>query len=172
MSRLVGEDGVAPYWAYGWAGGSALARYVLDNPDVVKGQCVLDLGCGSGVAGIAAAMSGAARVMAHDIDPYALAAVAVNAQANDVSVEVCDDVPSSDDIDMLLAGDVYYDAAVAALMTPYLQGCVAAGVTVLVGDPGRRWLPVELLQSLADYTVADFGQAAEDVRPSAVYRFR
>lgn len=169
LSRL-SEDGPPPYWAYGWAGGTVLARYILEHREIIAGRRVLDLGCGSGIVAIAAALAGADEVLATDNDPHALVATQLNAQVNAVAVSLV--AAGRADVDLILAGDVFYDKAVADVMTPYLQGCVTDGIDVLVGDPGRQWLPRHNLKPLAEYVVPDFGRAKADLRPSAVYAFQ
>ncbi len=158
LSRLDKGDAAAPYWAYGWAGGTVLARHVLDHPETVAGRRVLDLGCGSGLVAIAAARAGARHVTATDLDPHALAATQINAEANDVTVEVASDVATSPDVDIVLAGDVFYTDDVAARSLAFLDACAAAGIHVLVGDPGRTFLPFDRLERIAEYAVPDFGQ--------------
>ena len=151
-----GLEDAAPYWAYAWAGGAALALYLRDNPDVVRGRSVLDLGAGSGLVGIAAAKAGAAKVWAAEADPLGRVALMLNAEANGAALELCsaDDLPKAD---IVLAGDVFYDAGVAAHMLPLLQGLAGAGSRVLVGDPFRRDLPQAALALLASYSVPDMG---------------
>ncbi|MEH1013253.1 50S ribosomal protein L11 methyltransferase [Micromonospora sp. CPCC 206060] len=155
MEAEAGHPLPPPYWASVWAGGQALARYLLDHPDVVAGRRVLDLATGSGLAGIAAALAGAGSVTVNDIDPYAAAAVALNAQANGVHVtctdgDLLDSVPQTD---LLLAGDVFYDAPMAARVLPFLERTAASGATVLVGDPGRGHLPIDRMQVVTSYRV-------------------
>jgi predicted nicotinamide N-methyase len=144
-----------PFWAFAWAGGQGLARYVLDNPDVVRGKRVLDFATGSGIVAIAAARSGAACVVATDIDVFCASAVALNARANGVIVDFSsEDVTGQDaDWDVVLAGDVFYDKAFAASLLPWFRALAARGARVLVGDPGRHYLPKDGLQALATYEV-------------------
>ncbi|MGZ6042586.1 MAG: class I SAM-dependent methyltransferase, partial [Asticcacaulis sp.] len=149
LSRLCGDD--QPYWAYGWAGGTVLARYILDHPEAVAGRRVLDLGTGSGIVAIAAAKAGAARVTASDIDRNAIAALGLNAAANGLAVEgMVGDLTSGapPDVDLIVAGDVFYAAELAARMTVFLTRCVNSGIDVLVGDPGRTHLPHGLLSEV------------------------
>ncbi len=170
LSRLLGEDGVQPYWAYGWAGGTVLARYLLDHSDVVAGRQVLDLGTGSGIAAIAAAKGGA-KVTAVDIDPHAIAAAGLNAQANGVSMAlICQDLLDgpAPDTDLILVSDLFYDKATALRLTAFLKRCDA---DILVGDPGRAYLPHKHLSQIAQYDVPDFG-VGHTGKPSAVYRFQ
>jgi len=164
----------APYWAYPWAGGQALARYVLDNPGVVAGRRVLDLGTGAGLVGIAAAKAGAAMVTAVDIDPWAVAATDLNATANGVVIDVTcadllDGLPPATDI--ILAGDLFYDRRLAGRATRFLDRCGEASIEVLVGDPGRRYLPSSRLRLLADYAIADFGASADEAGQGLVFAF-
>lgn len=152
-----------PYWAYVWAGGAALARHFLDHPNLVAGRSVLDLGAGSGLVGIAAAKAGANRIMAVESDPTGQAALMVNAEANGVTIEIvslgggaCNrPVP-----ELVAAGDVFYSAEVATWATGQLERVHGAGATVLVGDPGRAFLPWDRLQALAAYPVSDFGSGS------------
>jgi len=138
-----------------WAGGQALARYVLDAPDMVRGRWVLDVGAGGGIVAIAAALSGAARVIAIDIEPYAIEACRLNARANDVDLELIEADPIGTDAgwDVVLAGDVWYDAELADRMAPWLRALAARGARVLTGDLGRAHLPAGDLVELACYTV-------------------
>ena len=145
-----------PYWAFAWAGGQALARYVLDHPDLVTGRRVLDLASGSGLVAIAAALAGAASVTAADTDPLAVAAVTVNARANGVCVTPrCADLldTSAGDADVVLAGDVCYDRAMADRILPFLARVAGRGIPVLVGDPGRAHFPRTGFTALASYPV-------------------
>lgn len=162
-----------PYWAYHWGGGLALARHVLDHPQLVSGRRVLDLGAGSGLVAIAAALSGAADVIAADTDPYSVAVVACNAAANGVTVTpLLADLTAGPppDVDLILAGDVFYNADLAARMTGFLDHCLAANVPALIGDPGRTTLPLDRLQELAVYPGPDFGRAK--IAPNAVFAWR
>lgn len=167
-----------PYWANAWAGGQALARYILDNPHVVAGRSVLDMATGCGLGAIAAARSGAAAVVANDIDPYALTAVTMNAEANGVTVALSDDDLLRDDgglppagdgrpVDVILAGDAFYRAELAGRMQRFLRQADAAGVRVLVGDPDRGHLPERWLTTVARYQVRGLG-AAEDAEITEV----
>ncbi|UVK55148.1 methyltransferase [Mesorhizobium sp. AR02] len=164
-----------PYWAYAWAGGAVLARYILDHPMTVAGRRVLDLGAGSGIVGIAAAKAGAREVIAAEIDRNGVAAIGLNAAANGVAITIVDKditigLPPA--VDLVLAGDVFYGQDVADRAMPFLDRCLAAGIDVLVGDPGRAHLPRSRLHLLAEYTVPDFGDAKDATpRPSGVFRF-
>ncbi|MDB5630180.1 MAG: hypothetical protein JWQ51_2520 [Tardiphaga sp.] len=155
----LGEAGLPPpFWAFAWAGGQALARYVLDHSDIVRGKTVLDLASGSGLVGIAACKAGAARVIAADIDAFARAACVLNAQSNDVTLESChrnlladaiDHLP----VDIVLAGDIFYERDTAALALTFLTRRRARGTLILIGDPGRSFLPKDSLRELAIYQV-------------------
>jgi predicted nicotinamide N-methyase len=145
-----------PFWAFAWAGGQALARYVLDHPEAVAGRRVLDFASGSGLVAIAAAMAGAASVRAADIDDFALDAVALNAAANNVAVTaVAENVLGRFelDADVILAGDIFYDRDLAPEVLAWLEGWRGRGAAILVGDPGRTYLPKEKLDLLATYEV-------------------
>ncbi|APO74861.1 ribosomal RNA methyltransferase protein [Rhizobium etli 8C-3] len=170
LARLNGAVGAAPYWAYHWAGGTVLARHILSQPQTVSDRHVLDLGSGSGLVAIAAANAGAAHITAIDIDIHAIAAIELNAAANGTTIEtlqadILDDSPP--DCDVILAGDVFYDARLASRILPFLVRCRAAGIGVLIGDPGRAPLPRERLRLVRAYAVADFGADMENV--SGVY---
>ncbi|QPC94955.1 methyltransferase [Mesorhizobium sp. INR15] len=162
-----------PYWAYPWAGGAVLARYILDQPQTVKGRRVLDLGAGSGLVGIAAAKSGARSVIAAEIDRNGVAALGLNAAANGVALTViAGDITAGmpPEVDIVTAGDVFYARDVADRVMPFLDRCLAAGIEVLIGDPGRAYLPYQRLRLLAEYTVPDFGEAKDTARkPSGVF---
>jgi len=144
-----------PYWAFAWPGGQAIARYVLDHPESLRGARVLDFAAGSGLAAIAAAKAGAASIAAAEIDEFALAAIALNAGLNNVSVEtIGEDVmgrPSAWDI--VLAGDVCYERPMAEQVARWFAALAAAGTGVLMADPGRAYLPRQGLVELARYDV-------------------
>lgn len=160
LSRLDAGGGTPPYWAYGWAGGTVLARHILDHPRTMAGRRVLDLGCGSGIVAIAAAKAGAISILATDIDPHALVAAELNAQANGAAIDIAAEVPALPDVDIVLAGDVFYNEDVAARSLAFLDACVMAGIDILVGDPGRTFLPRDRLTRIAGYDVPDFGQSS------------
>jgi predicted nicotinamide N-methyase len=144
-----------PFWAFPWAGGQGVARYVLDHPEVVAGRRVFDLACGSGLIAIAAALAGAGAVTACDVDETALVAARLNAEANDVSLTpmVADVLETTVDAEVVLAGDVFYDKDMAAAMLPFLRRCAAAGALVLIGDPSRPYLPKDRFDLVASYEV-------------------
>ena len=170
-----GPEPQPPYWAYAWAGGAVLARYILDEPAVVAGKRVLDLGAGSGLVGIAAAKAGARDVMAAEIDRNGVVAIRLNATANGVAIAItAEDVTAGPPpaVDLVLAGDIFYGQEVGQRMTPFLDRCLAAGIEVLIGDPGRAWLPRTRLHLLAEYQVPDFGgNGGGEPKPSAVFAF-
>lgn len=145
-----------PFWAFAWAGGQGLARHVLDHPETVRGRRVLDFASGSGLVAIAAARAGAAQVTAADIDPFCAAALRLNAGANGVEVQFLDvDCIGADaDWDVVLAGDVFYDKPLADRLTPWFAALRRRGVDILVGDPGRAYLPKSGLERLAVYEVS------------------
>lgn len=154
-----------------WGGGAVLARHVLNHPHIVAGRRVLDLGCGSGLVAIAAAKGGAASVVAVDTDPHAVVAARLNALENGVEVEaVRADLLDGDPpgADMVLAGDVFYNRALARRVLPFLRRCRDRGMEVLVGDPGRATLPRSRLREIARHDAADFGDGGRETS-SAVY---
>ena len=144
-----------PFWAFAWAGGQALARYILDQPEMVRGKTCLDFATGSGLVAIAAMKAGAASVTAVDIDAFAVEAAAINAAANEVVIEIqCRDrIGEPVEAELILAGDVCYDRDLATRLTNWLEGLAGDGRTVLIGDPGRAYLPKEKLTLLASYEV-------------------
>ncbi|QQM31556.1 methyltransferase [Martelella lutilitoris] len=164
-----------PFWAFAWAGGQGLARYVLDHPGCVAGKRIVDFASGSGLVAIAAAKAGATSVLAADIDHWSGAAVCLNAALNDVEVPYHGDnlMGEAPDCDVLLAGDVFYDADWAAELIPWFEALTDAGVTVLVGDPGRAYCPHSRLDRLAEYQVP-VTRVLEDseVKKTTVWRFR
>jgi predicted nicotinamide N-methyase len=163
-----------PFWAFAWAGGQGLARYVLDHPEVVRGRHVLDFASGSGLVAIAAAMAGAGRVAAADIDPFCEAAVRLNAAANATEVGFCgaDLIGADEGWDVVLAGDVFYEKPMADRLRPWFSALHARGAAILVGDPGRAYLPKAGLEKLAVYAVP-VTRALEDaeVKRTTVWRF-
>jgi predicted nicotinamide N-methyase len=175
--RETGEtDLPPPFWAFAWTGGQALARYLLDRPAEVVGKWVLDLASGSGLCAIAALKAGATHALAADVDPFSAVPIALNAQANGVYVDitmsdVLDDEPP--DADLILAGDVCYDRALAARMLAWLRAAHARGTRVLIGDPGRAYLPRESLVQLASYHVPTTRELEDgDVKQAGVFTFK
>lgn len=153
----LGEMGVPPpFWAFAWAGGQALSRYVLDHPHEVAGKRVLDFAAGSGLVGVAAMKAGAASVLCADIDPFCQAAVAANAAANAVTLAFTDqnllDAPPPD-VDVICAGDICYEKPMTQAVLAWLAQARAQGVRVLIGDPGRTYFPRTGLDFLAEYRV-------------------
>jgi predicted nicotinamide N-methyase len=154
-----------PYWAFAWAGGQALARHVLDNRHIVAGKRVLDLAAGSGLVAIAAALAGAVPVIAADIDAFTESAIALNAAANNVYIEIITQdllpkidlldgpVPPGSRYDVILVGDLFYERGTAERALAFLERNAAAGTRVLIGDPGRTYLPKDRLTHLAEYSV-------------------
>lgn len=151
------ERDAPPFWAFPWAGGQGLARYVLDHPEFARGRRVLDAASGSGLVAIAAARAGAASVIAGDLDPNAVAAIGINACANDAArvmarvLDLAADDPSGAQV--VLAADVFYQRELAGLALRFLRSAAASGADVLVADPGRAFLPAEELTPLASYEV-------------------
>jgi len=145
-----------PFWAFAWAGGQALARWLLDHPDQVAGKRVIDLATGSGLVAVAAMKAGAASVLAADIDPFCAAAVAANARSNGVEIAFTDanllDAPPPS-VDLICAGDVFYEKPMAEAVLVWLKQAQAKGTRVIVGDPGRTYFPKSGLTLLAEYTV-------------------
>ena len=162
-----------PYWAFAWAGGQALARYLLDHPAAVSGKRVLDFGAGSGLGGIAAAKAGAASVLATDIDPLARAAIGFNAAANSVRIEITgEDVIGRSGLgEIILVGDMCYEQPLAGRIEAWLRAEVRAGRIVLLGDPGRTYFPKTGFEKLASYAVKTTRDLEDtDVRNTGVYR--
>lgn len=153
----LGQMGLPPpFWAFAWAGGQALARYVLDNPHVVHGRTVLDLASGSGLVGIAAMKAGAKSVLAADIDHFASAAIRLNAQSNAVVISVTADdllLAPPPPAHTILVGDLFYERGLAQRLLAWLEDAKANGTDVLIGDPGRSYLPREKLVATAAYQV-------------------
>lgn len=170
-----GPEPQPPYWAYAWAGGSVLARYILDRPESVAGLRVLDLGAGSGLVGIAAAKARASEVVASEIDRNGVAALGLNAAANGVAVTVVgEDITAGPPppVDVVAVGDLFYRQDLADRVIPFLDRCLAAGINVLIGDPGRAYLPRSRLRLLAEYSVPDVGEVADAAtKPSGVFSF-
>lgn len=164
-----------PFWAFAWAGGQGLARYILDHPETVEGKRVLDFASGSGLVALAAAKAGAAEVLAADIDPWARTAVRLNAALNDVDLAFTDDdlIGRSVDSDVVLAGDVFYDSDFARALVEWFVNLAESGCLVLVGDPGRSYRPTAHLDPLATYEVP-VTRALEDseVKKTTVWKFR
>ena len=172
----LGEMGVPPpFWAFAWAGGQALARYLLDHPELVAGRRTLDLASGSGLVGVAAMKAGAAHVLCADIDPFCAAAVRLNAEANGVSLDFTDDNLLDRDppeVDLICAGDVFYEKPMADRVIAWLKAARARGADVRIGDPRRSYFPKRELVQLAEYEVPTTRELEDQaVKRSGVYRF-
>ena len=169
-------DAALPYWAFAWGGGLAIGRYLRQHPEAVVGQRVFDLASGSGLCAIAALRAGASEATGADIDEFAAAAIELNARANGRRVtvvrrDVLDEAPP--DVDVVLAGDCWYDARLAERVLPWLQRVRARGIGVLVGDPGRRYLPTDELVELASYDVRTTTELEDlDHKQGSVYALR
>ena len=162
-----------PYWAFAWAGGQALARYVLDHPVLVRGKDVLDFGSGSGLVAIAAAKAGAERVMAADIDPFAYAAIKLNAIANTaiLGATTSDLIGSDGSWRTILVGDMCYERPLAERLMDWLTERAHRGALVLLGDPGRSYFPKGGVEKLAGYTVKTTRDLEDrEIRDTGVYR--
>ncbi len=163
-----------PYWAFAWVGGQALARHLLDRPELVRGKRVLDFAAGSGIAGIAAALAGAAAVTASELDALALAAIALNAAANGVAIATCAadlTAAPAHGFDVILAGDVCYERPMAERVAGWLAEAARQGTLVLLGDPGRAYRPKGGLVELARYTVKTTRELEDrDSRETVVWR--
>jgi len=163
-----------PFWAFAWAGGQALARYLLDNPSLVAGKRAVDFASGSGIVAVAAMKAGAARVLAADIDVFCGAAVALNARRNGVDVAFTDqdllDAPPPAWAEIILAGDICYEKPLATRVMAWLGAAKAAGAAVLIGDPGRSYFPREGLVKLAEYQVPTTRELEDmEVKKTAVW---
>lgn len=159
-----------PYWAFAWAGGQALARYILDNPALVSGKNVLDIGSGSGLVGLAAAKAGAAHVLSADIDAFACAAIGLNAAANQLDIAVTQDdiIGQPGAWDVIMVGDLFYERPLAERLLAWLK---PLSVTVLLGDPGRSYFPKQGVEKLATYTVQTTRDLEDrELRETGVYR--
>lgn len=163
-----------PFWAFAWAGGQALSRYILDNPDIVRGKNVLDFGAGSGLIGIAAAKAGAKTVLSADIDNFAVEAIKINTASNGVKVEAtAEDLVGVENRgwDVVLVGDMCYERPLAERIEAWLRRLAAEDVTVLIGDPGRTYLPKTGLEKLISYAVMTTRELEDtDVRNTSVWR--
>jgi predicted nicotinamide N-methyase len=165
------EMGVPPpYWAFAWAGGQALARFILDHPEIVAGKRVLDIGSGSGLVGIAAMKAGAARVTAADIDVFAAAAIARNAAVNNVELKIatCNLIGGTAPWDVILVGDLFYERPLAESLLAWLAPLTA---DIFMGDPGRTYFPKTGVEQLATYTVQTTRDLEDrEIRETSVYR--
>ena len=170
----LGELGLPPpFWAFAWAGGQALARHVLDHPQTVRGRRVLDFASGSGLVGIAAMKAEAVSVTCADIDPFAVAAIALNGEANGVVLSPTQDdlIGRDDGWDTVLAGDIAYERDLAEKVFSWLLALAGRGATVLIGDPGRTYLPKDRLVKLAEYSVPVTRELEDmEIKRTAVWR--
>jgi predicted nicotinamide N-methyase len=171
----LGEIGLPPpFWAFAWAGGQALARHVLDHPEIVRGRTVIDLASGSGLVGIAAMKAGSASVLAADIDGFAVAAIALNAALNAVALAVtADDLLAATPpaADVILVGDLFYEKALAERVFAWLCAAETRGAAAYIGDPGRSYLPREKLVKLAEYAVPVTRELEDaEIKRTAVWR--
>jgi predicted nicotinamide N-methyase len=173
----LGEMGLAPpFWAFAWAGGQALARYVLDHSSTVENLRVLDLATGSGLVAIAAVQAGSASIVATDIDEFATTAAEMNANINQVSLSIkLEDVlhQQPPPVDIILVGDLFYEKTLAARCMAWLRQAQGQGAKVFIGDPGRSYLPKEQLDKLAEYNVPvtrDLEDA--EIKKTAVWQLR
>lgn len=169
-------DAALPYWAFAWGGGLAIARHLEAHPEVVAGRRVFDLASGSGLCAIAAMRAGASEATGADIDPFSVAAIGLNARANGTRVavvgrDVLDDEPPGADV--VLAGDTWYESRLAERVLPWLRRAAGRGIDVLVGDPGRRYLPTGDLVELATYEVRTTTELEDlDHKEARVFRLR
>ena len=171
---LIAQGLPSPFWAFAWGGGQALARLVLDQPERVKDKRVLDFACGCGVAGIAAAKAGADLVTGTEIDAFAVHAARANARLNDVPMQVlhADLVGCDDGWDVVLAGDVFYETEAGAAITDWLESLHDRGALVLIGDPGRAYLPKDKLSIMTRFEAPRAGDLEDqDVGAARVWRF-
>lgn len=171
----LGEIGLPPpFWAFAWAGGQALARHVLDHAAIVHGKRVIDLASGSGLVGIAAKKAGAVHVLAADIDCFAVPAITLNAGLNGVTVEVTGEdllIQPPPETDVILVGDLFYEKTIATRCFEWLKQAYLAGKTVLIGDPGRSYLPREKLEKLTEYAVPVTRELEDaEIKRTAVWR--
>ncbi len=170
--ELAAEGIPPPFWAFAWAGGQALARWVIDNPETVRAKRVLDFATGSGVSAIAAMRAGAREVVANEVDAFAIAAATLNAAANGVAVTLAheDLIGRDDGWDTVLAGDVCYEREMSARVFDWLKGLARRGALVLVGDPGRNYLPQGMTE-LAVYDVKTTRELEDrEIRRTKVWR--
>jgi predicted nicotinamide N-methyase len=172
----LGRHGLPPpFWAFAWAGGQALARHVLDHPILVAGRTVLDVAAGSGLLAIAAMRAGAASARAVDLDPFSAPAVRLNAALNgvEISAETADALSTPPLEETILVGDLFYDRDIAARLLPWLREAAGRGRTVLVGDPGRAYLPKSALEKVAEFAVpVSRDLEDQDVKHTGVWRLR
>jgi predicted nicotinamide N-methyase len=171
--ELAAQGVPPPYWAFAWAGGQALARYVIDNPEIVSNLAVLDFGSGSGLVAIAAMKAGARVAQACDLDEFAAAAIVLNARANDVpvAIERHDLIGRHRRWDTVLVGDMCYERPLAERLLAWLHDLARAGCAVYLGDPGRSYFPKAGVEKLATYSVRTTRELEDmEIRETSVYR--
>lgn len=165
-----------PYWAFAWAGGQALARYILDHPDTVAGKHVLDLGSGSALVAIAARRAGAASATAADVDPLAVVAARLNGALNGLTLETTGRdllIEPPGQYDVVVIGDLFYEAPLAKRVIGFADASAGAGAEVLAGDPGRTYFPIERFEKIAKYEVPVTRQLEDaEIKPTAVWRLK
>lgn len=164
-----------PFWAFAWVGGQALARYVLDRPNIVAGRKVMDLGSGCAIVAIAALKAGAASAVAADVDPFAGSAARLNAEANGVRLQIEDSdlLDTTPHIGVLLVGDLFYERETSERVIAFMERSAAAGATVLVGDPRRSFFPQDRFEIVAEYRVPTTRELEDsDVKCAAVWRLK
>lgn len=172
--ELAATDLPAPFWAFAWAGGQALARYIIDTPDIVAEKRVLDFGSGSGLVGLASMRAGAKSALAADIDVFACAAASLNAHANNVPLSTTSDdlVGQDGPWDAILVGDMCYEQPLAGAVEAWLLDQASKGIKVLIGDPGRTYLPKDRLRKIISYAVKTSRELEDtDVRNTSVWQF-
>ncbi len=173
----LGEIGLPPpFWAFAWAGGQALSRYILDTPSTVLGKRVVELASGSGMVGIAAKKAGATSVLSADIDLFSVAAIQVNAELNNALLSITSEdllIQSVPEVNLILVGDLFYEKGVATRCLAWLEKAQAKGIDVLIGDPGRSYLPKDRLIKVAEYSVP-VSRDLEDteIKRTAVWRLK
>jgi predicted nicotinamide N-methyase len=171
----LGEMGLPPpFWAFAWAGGQALARHILDHPDIVREKSVLDLASGSGLVGIAALKAGAKSMIAADIDAFSIEAIKINAAANDCEIEATSQdllAGAPPQVDIILVGDLFYEKSLAARCLSFLKAARQSDMEVLIGDPGRSYLPKEQLIQVATYSVPVSRELEDsEIKKTAVWK--
>lgn len=163
-----------PFWAFAWAGGQGLARYILETPELVRGKRVVDFAAGSGLVGIAAMKAGALSCLAVDIDPFSLAATQLNSELNGVEISgLCQDLTTADPIsaDIHFCGDIFYDQRMTRRIMPWLEKVLACGGDVYVGDPHRTYLPTERMALKATYQVPVIGNLEDNaIKRTSVFQ--
>ncbi len=172
--RLREGDLPPPFWAFAWPGGQGMARYILDNPDLVRGKRIVDFGAGSGIAAIAAMQAGAKSALAVDIDTLALTSITLNAELNNVKVDIAEGLDLEKPYtkaDIIFAGDICYQQSMSTKLTRWLYLCIAKGVVAYIADPGRAYVPHDGLTKLTSYDVPTSRDLEDqDMRVVSVWR--